>query len=205
MIYGSGSKNLGEIKIDNESCPNCKENTIFLHGFAKYFHIFWIPIFPVYKKKITVCHSCEVEIPKKERSQSLKDKVELEKSNFKTPLYLFAGLIIILSLIAYLEFNSRKHKDFVKDRINHLEENDVIVFKQSSSEYSFAKVEEVKNDTVYFVNSNYSLNQIPSLTDYIAGLEEKEDFFSEEVYLYSQKEIVSLNSIGEIDIFEIKE
>jgi len=71
----------------------------------------------------------------------------------------------------------------------------VIVFKQSSSEYSFAKVEEVKNDTVYFVNSNYSLNQIPSLTDYIAGLEEKEDFFSEEVYLYSQKEIVSLNSI----------
>ena len=205
MIYGSGSKNLGEIKINNESCPNCKENNIFLHGFVKYFYIFWIPIFPVYKKKITVCHSCEVEIPKKERSQSLKDKVELEKSNFKTPLYLFAGLIIILSLIAYLEFNSRKHKDFVKNRISHLEQNDVVIIKESKSEYLFAKVEKIEKDTIFLMLSNYSLNQIPSLIDYTDGITKKEDFFGEEIYLYTQQEIDSLNNIGKIDIFEIKE
>jgi len=205
MIYGLGSKKLGEIKISNEACPDCKElNTVFLHGSVKYFHIFWIPVFPVYKKKVTICHSCEKEMPKKKRSQSLKNKIELEKSNFKIPIYLFTGLIIILGLITFLEYNSKKHKDFVKDRIHHLKENDVIVFKQSSDEYSFAKIEEVKNDTIYFVNSNYSLNEIPSITDYIDGIEEKEDFFSEEIYLYSQKEIDSLHGLAEIDIFEIE-
>ena len=204
MIYGAGDKKLGEIKINNEKCPSCNEqNSIYVHGLVKYFHIFWIPLFPVYKKYVTICHSCETEIPKKERSQSLKDKVDLEKSNFKIPLYLFIGLVVILGLVAFLEYESRQHDDFVENKIHYLESSDVMVFKQSSKEYTFAKVESVSNDTIYFMNSNYSIDGKPTTSDYVDGIEEKEDFFNEEIYLFTQKEIDSLHKIGEIDIFEI--
>ncbi len=206
IVYGTGGKKLGEVKILNEKCPHCEEyNNVYLHGIARYFHVFWIPIFPFNKKMLTVCHACDSEIKKKERSQSLKDKITLEKGNFKTPIYLFIGLALIVGLIGYFEFNSKKHKEFVKNRLHHLVQDDVIVVKDEAKNYSFARVENVSNDTIYFVNSNYSIDQKPTMTDYTNGITEKTDFYSDEIYYFTEKQIDSLQKLKRIDIFEIEE
>jgi len=204
MIYGTGGKKLGEVLITNEKCPSCEKiNTVYLHGVARYFHILWIPVFPFSKKLITICHSCENEISEKERLQSLKDKVDLEKGSLKLPVFLFAGLAIIIAFIGYLQYESKKHKEFVGDRIHNLQTDDVIVFKNSSTEYTFALVDSVINDTLTFKNSNYSIDAKPTKSDYINGITKKDDFFNDELYILSQKEVDSLFTIGELDIFEI--
>lgn len=204
IIYGTGSKNLGEVKISNERCPSCNEqNNIHIHGIVKYFTFFWIPIFPYNKKIIPICHSCDVEISKKQISPSLKDKISLEKSKFSIPFHLFIGLIIIISFIGFMVYESSKHDEFVSERIHNLQIEDIIVLKSSPSEYNFIKINEVEKDTVYFNNSNYSIDSKPTKSDYTNGLIEKEDFFSKEIYYYTIKEIDSLHTIGELDIFEL--
>ncbi len=96
IIYGTGSKDLGEKFIPNEKCPHCGEyNKIHVHGIARYFDVFWVPIFPFSKKIEVFCHGCENEIKKQLISTSLQNKIDLEKSSFKLPVYLFSGLIVI--------------------------------------------------------------------------------------------------------------
>jgi len=203
IIYGTGSKDLGERFIPNEKCPHCGEyNKIYVHAIARYFDVFWIPIFPFRKKVTAVCHSCEKEITKEQISTSLQDKISLEKSSFKLPIYLFSGLILIGLLILLLEFNSRKHDDFVENKIHNLKKNDVLVFQMSPNVYSFGLVDTIHDGDVYFRNSNYSLNQKPSITDYEEGLEEHLDFLDSEYYFYTQSEIDSLNEIGNLDVLE---
>ena len=194
VFYGTGSKDLGSKKIPNEKCPLCEaQNTIEVHGVSKYFDVFWVPVFPYSKKLIPFCTSCETEITKKQIPASLKEKIALEKSFFKTPITLFSGLIIIAGIVGWISYTSSKHKDYA---------NDVMVLKQSSKEYSFALVDGVENDTVYFKNSNYSFNQKPTKSDYTEGLAEKTDFFDMETYYYTQSQIDSVHKIKELDIFE---
>jgi hypothetical protein len=203
MIYGTGRKDLGKKYIPNEKCPNCDEqNKIHVYGLAKYFHVLWIPTFPYSKKIIPICDSCNTEITKKKISTSLKEKIGLEKSFFKMPISLFSGLIVIACIIAWLSYENKKHKEFVTNRINHLESKDIMTFKYSNKEYSFAIVDSVVNNIVFFRNSNYVLDQKPTVTDYKKGLREKKDFFNQETRIYYQNEIDSLNNIGELDIFE---
>ncbi|HIP49057.1 MAG TPA: zinc-ribbon domain-containing protein [Lutibacter sp.] len=203
IVYGTGSKDLGEKLITNEKCPHCGEfNKIHLHGIARYFDVFWIPIFPFKKKIIAVCHNCDTEIPKKEASPSLIDKISLEKSSFKIPIYLFSGLILIVLAIGFFQYSSSKHKSFVESRVENIQKNDILVFKHNMEDYTFAKVDSIYKGAVFFKNSNYSYNKKPSLSDYNKALIDNSDFFDSESYYYTINEIDSLHKNGVLDIFE---
>jgi len=203
IIYGTGSKNLGEKLITNEKCPHCSEyNKIHVHGIASYVHLFWIPFFPYSKKFIAICHNCEREILKEEASPSLIDKISLEKPSFKSPIYLFSGVIIIGLAIGWFTYSSAKHKEFVSNRIENIQKNDVLVFKNSSKEYTFAIVDTTYQNEIYFRNSNYSYNQKPSREDYEKALSENSDFYNPDYYYYTDKQIDSLHNKGVLDIFE---
>lgn len=203
LIYGTGSKDLGEKFISNEKCPHCGEyNKIHVHGIARYFDVFWIPIFPFRKKIIAICHSCDTEIKKNEISTSLQDKIRLEKSSFRIPIYLFTGLILIGLLIGWLEYSSIKHDDFVENRIHNIQKDDVLVFKNNSKEYSFAIIDSLYAESVFFRNSNYIYTQKPTLSEYTEILSEKSDFYDVESYFYTLEQVDSLHQVGSLDIFE---
>ena len=203
IVYGTGGKDLGEKLITNEKCPHCGEyNKIHLHSIARYVHLFWIPFFPYSKKTVIICHSCDKEILKKKASPSLIDKIGLEKSSFKIPIYHFSGLIIIVLTILWFKYTAVKHKSFVENSIENIQTNDILVFKHSKNEYTFALVDSIYEEAVFFKNSNYSYNQKPSRSDYEKALIENSDFYNTDTYYYTGKQIDSLFSKGAIDIYE---
>lgn len=102
IIYGTGSKNLGTKKLQGAKCQNCESTDMYVQAISRYVDIFWIPIFPFSKKMFSICNHCKQTLTKKEMSQQLKDKVELEKSSFSTPFYLFIGLAIIVTFIGWV-------------------------------------------------------------------------------------------------------
>ncbi len=203
IVYGTGSKDLGEQFIPNETCPHCgAHNKIHIHGIARYFDVFWIPIFPFSKKVITICHSCEKEIEKKDASFSLIDKIGLEKSSFSLPIYLFSGLILIGLAIGWFQYKATQHNNFVENRIANLQKNDVLVIKENSKEYGFVVIDSTYQGNVFFKYSNYFLDQKPALSDYQEGLANKLDFINPDSFYYSVSEIDSLYNTGNLDILE---
>ncbi|MBG6128663.1 hypothetical protein IWQ47_000647 [Aquimarina sp. EL_43] len=105
IIFGTGSSTIHPKKLEGGSCPYCNtENNMWIQGYRKYFHVFWIPFFPIGKKVYSVCGHCkgafeEREFQNQQLTQSFND---FKNNHIKTPWYHFTGLTILVMLIALL-------------------------------------------------------------------------------------------------------
>lgn len=106
IIYGTGEKKLTISRAYVKSaCPQCGEFAINYHFFKKYFHLFWIPVFPYGNRSVAHCEKCNATyqdiIP-----QSLKREMENAKGVTGTPIYLFSGLaLIVIAVSSIIYFN----------------------------------------------------------------------------------------------------
>ncbi len=195
IVYGTNSKDLGTRKIQGAKCSNCETNEVYVNAISKYAHIFWIPIFPYSKKYFSVCKNCEQVLEKKEMPQQLKDKLEIEKHHFKTPFYLFSGLIIIALLIGYGVYASNQHDKEMAEHVTHIEADDIMVFRNGSKEYSFAKVIEVRNDTIFIKQGQYSYEggySAPTKSEFSSKAATVTDFYTETIDYVLQADINDL-------------
>jgi hypothetical protein len=198
IIYGGSSKDLGTRKLQGAKCPNCEATEIHLHVVVQYGTLFFIPLFPANKKYSSICGNCDQVLTKKEMPQQMKDKLALEKHHFKSPIYLYAGVVIIALLIGFLYFSMIKDKEEFNNNVKNLQPNSIVVFKIDYDQYSFAKVLTHNSDTIYVQHSNYVIDQNPSQSQYERESKKKIDFFEEETFYFLQKQIDSLHEKGEI-------
>lgn len=199
IIYGTNSKNLGSRKLQGAKCPNCEAVEIHAQAVSSYATVFWIPVFPYRKKYSTVCKNCTQVLKKKEMPQPLKDKLAMEKGHFKTPFYLFSGLIILALLIGLAFYLSSQHDKELEKNLANLQSKDIVVFKVASKEYSFAEIKNHSNDTIYMHYGNYTYDGYKPSESKIEKLKASEtDFFDTETYYFTQKQLDSLYAKGEI-------
>ena len=199
IIFGTGSKKLGIKKIQAAKCANCESNDMHVEGYAKYFDIFWIPIFPYSKKLFSVCGNCKQALENKEMSQHLRDKVNMIKSDFAFPWYLFSGLFLIVLGVSFAIYSSNAHEKEIENGMANLSPSDILVFKESYNNYSFIKVTQVNQDTIFFNGSNYAYEGgKPTQYDFNKKRKGAKDFFGEEIYFYLQKDIDSLYKVKDI-------
>jgi hypothetical protein len=100
IIFGLRASNIGSIEVNGSSCSYCHTaETQNITQFGKYFHVFWIPVFPVSTSTFSECVHCKRTNRKKEFSPELQNAYASGKSMIKRPLWHWTGLIIIGLLI----------------------------------------------------------------------------------------------------------
>lgn len=95
IIFGTRSKVLSNKNNKTFTCNYCNTpNSIHIFKLIKYFHIFWIPIFPYSSSLITQCTHCKQVSYDRELTA---DNKQLLNTNFegKTPFGYYAGLLIV--------------------------------------------------------------------------------------------------------------
>lgn len=109
MLLGRKIKLL-KSKSNFFECSKCKSpNSVQIVFFEKYFHLFWIPIFPISKIGISNCNHCKVVLYKKEMPNELQLAYAQCKIDAKVPLTLYFGLIVIAMILLYLIFLYNYH------------------------------------------------------------------------------------------------
>ncbi len=104
IIYGTGERKLTTpTQTIKSQCPECGDYEVTFHFFKKYFHLFWIPVFPFDSRKVAQCRKCNAAY-QESIPPSLQLEMENAKSRTSTPWYLFSGsgLIVIAILSIYL-------------------------------------------------------------------------------------------------------
>lgn len=86
----------------NTECPYCQNlNTFVASTFGKYFHVFWIPLFPLSKTTVLECRHCKKSYAEHELPEDL--KLALLKSNEldppKRPLWHGCGCLIVAAVL----------------------------------------------------------------------------------------------------------
>ncbi len=99
IIFGIRGSKIHPLKLKQGHCPHCATtNNMWVLGHRNYFHIFWIPIFPLWKQLYATCDHCKGVFEK----YKLKDPLLLnefmssQKDLRTTKWYLFTGSILML-------------------------------------------------------------------------------------------------------------
>lgn len=99
IIFGTRSTSIGEAQAKSK-CSHCQsENTVWIYIYRHYFHIFWIPTFPLWSSVASHCTHCKQVLTKNGFDLNLKSAHNNAKLNAKTPLWTFSLLIGLAVLI----------------------------------------------------------------------------------------------------------
>ena len=120
IIFGTRTKVLtGKSQPAIGNCNYCgTAQSLFAYKQIKYFHIFWIPIFPYSAQIITICNHC-----KKLNYESEINPQTLQSLSAgtirKTPIGYFAGLMLMGLLVAAIAIagisGAKKKEKYLKD------------------------------------------------------------------------------------------
>jgi len=154
MIFIFGTRDTTGSPIQTgQACPACgTEHTIHMVPHQRYFHLFWIPLFPTSKQLVPVCSSCGAMFT----TQKIPVTSEV-RNQFKTPKWTFTGLIalglILLAFVIFVMVGSVSSGSDIKAKVENPQEGDIYHIKYSNDTYSLMKVASFTLDSIYFFSS----------------------------------------------------
>ena len=84
-------------------CPYCdKINSTEVFIYSRYFHLFWIPVFPIRKEAVAKCNECDTARAEERFGPKLTEHLNEELSNTKHPFYSWSLLIALFLLLAFI-------------------------------------------------------------------------------------------------------
>ncbi len=99
-LYGTNSSKINQrLKLKNTTCSHCGSNNSFsTTSYSKYFHLFFIPMFPIGKNHFAECSHCKKTFAEKDFSLEMKKSFMSESkiNPIKTPIIHRFGIILIL-------------------------------------------------------------------------------------------------------------
>lgn len=192
IIYGIRNKELIKEHI-TDKCPDCgTQNSIDMHVFQKYAHVFWIPFFPLGKTGVSQCDHCKQVLKLKEMPSSLANTYENLKSQTKTPIWTFTGLALVAVLITIGIISDKKKDERNAQLILTPRAGDIFEIKTKDNQYTLYKVDQVEGDSIFVQASNYEVNKLTGLND----LKKKD--YSSDIYGFSKTELKEMFNKGEI-------
>lgn len=199
LIFGVRSVKVNTARTRKVTCTNCgTKGLVSITIFRKHFHLFWIPMFPVYKTGSSECGNCKNVLEPKEMPQFLKAEYKKIKSDSGGPYWQFVGLALVAVLALYFDHRGKQDKIDEQKYLSAPAIGDVYMYKASRNTYSTMKVVEVDYDSV-FVTPNtvskfrrskvYFINKPENYSDSSYGISRKrveEMYNSEEIFNISR-------------------
>jgi zinc-ribbon family len=198
MIYGHKATKTGHHSLFGTKCSSCgTKDEMEMYTFSRYFHLFWIPVFPYRKEAVTQCNHCKQVLNKKQFSADLLSQYEEMKMNIKTPYWQFIGAGLLAVLIIAITFSVKEDNKRDMAYLAAPKAGDIYEIKLNSSSYTLYKVLDVTPDSVYVLFNKFETTRQSGLNK--AEMNEPGSFSEEEGMAIAKKTLLSLKEKGEIE------
>jgi hypothetical protein len=168
VISGTKTKIIASETIP-DTCTFCGgTNCVDILVSQRYSHVFWIPFFPLGKVASSKCNHCKHVLEGDELPDNFNQvylRLKLEK---KAPIWMFSGLFLVVLLIAFGIYSGNKNDEKNQALIVDPKIGDIYHISTSNHQYTLARVNGVKGDTVYLLWSNFETDKITGLSDILA-------------------------------------
>jgi len=99
ILFGRKAHHLGLTASKEIKCEKCSKKDLAISIFQKYFHILWLPMFPVKKECASQCLQCKnVLVERKFSTEAITLASQLRKE-YKTPFWTFSGIFLGLVIL----------------------------------------------------------------------------------------------------------
>jgi hypothetical protein len=169
IIFGSKAVHLKTVKCNLTNCTSCStKGSINISVFRKHFHVFWIPMFPLWKTGVSECSHCKKVMRVKEMPDNLKLEFENLKGQSKGPIWQFSGLILLVVLILGVKTiqknGSEKYQKEKQEYFASPMKGDVYEYVIKTGKYTTLKVVNISKDSISFLPNRYESNSIIRLS-----------------------------------------
>jgi hypothetical protein len=111
IVYGTRGRVVSGPMKNDAACPQCGKSPLRTAGVIRYFHVFWIPLFPYKRIEVLECPACNAarlgpDVPEPARSEIRRTLLGGAKL---TPL--FVGLILLAGLVGMGAVGSRQRAE----------------------------------------------------------------------------------------------
>ena len=166
IFFGTRGKVIPGTQINNMACKSCGNQSHNTFGVLRYFHVFWIPVFPTMQKPGTECLKCKHTLMGKELPDQVRESIKSEVFTKKRVLPMFAGLIIFAVIMVLGAFGAHEES---KREAAYLEQpavNDYYIVNlpklftkgDTAHPYGILKVRSISGTKMEVVVSNYAYN-----------------------------------------------
>jgi len=122
FFFGTRATKVAQRQVkSNTTCPYCEsQNSFVATTYGRYFHLFWIPIFPLLKSTILECSHCKKSYAEDELPEQVKTALQKENelNPARRPIWHSCGCLIIVGIIIFSILSSIVGYLFNKDEID---------------------------------------------------------------------------------------
>jgi hypothetical protein len=196
MIYGIGKSKLGTSHL-KVTCFFCnKDNSVNVEVYGRYFHLVFLPFFPIGKTGTSCCANCGQTLTKKQFNFNYSRQFDIVKSQFKIPKWHFSWLFVwLLAAPIFFYFqteNEKEDKAYIASPLL----GDIYEIRENLVSYTLYRVLYFTKDSIYFSPSKLRVYKKRSLSDDDINL--PGNFEENRTIGLSKKEIVTMREINEI-------
>ena len=160
IIYGTRSQHLKSSQPPSMVCPHCGQTgTTVLSVYSKYAHIFWIPIFPVGRTAYSQCAHCKQVLEQNKMSPELQRESNNLKAQTRTPIWQFAGVVLIAALVGFSMYASGQAAKDRQEYIANPMTGDIYNIKTEDKNYTTFKIVSVTADSVFVSPNKYETDK----------------------------------------------
>ena len=199
IFYGSKSSHVKSAVLDDAVCPSCEnEGQMVISVFAFYAHVFWIPLFPLYKKVYANCTHCNAEYELKEMPPDLRNQCVKFRKAQKFPIWHFSGVIAVCLFILYAFISDTNASRLQNSYLSNPRVNDVYVIQYENEDYTTnevyttMKIVEITSDSIYFADNNFFIERDAGVNT----IDEDENYNYEELMSSTIEDLKELKKKG---------
>src|SRR5687768_16490046 len=194
IIYGSRSSHVKSVQLQNESCPHCQTpGSVVVSTYARYGHIFWVPIFSLGRTSVSECRHCKQVLELKQMPAQVRAYHERNLAETRVPVWHFSGLALVMVAIVFGVFNNQLERERQAKFLESPLAGDVYQYKTKGGSYTLFKIAEVGSDTLIVRFNDYEVNQLSGLYTI-----DKLENYSDKTYYLSKMELKEMFAAGNI-------
>jgi len=200
LIYGWRTKMLGTENTPTV-CPSCGQHQQYLSVGQRYVHIFWIPVFPLTKSGYLTCNHCKSARTTKEFTPTERQAFSRTKGNYRTPVWLFTGAIVIALAVAWGIWEDQKAERRTSQFLREPKAGDMYIIKvkdpaEKKLPFGVLKIQSVQGEQLELRPSSWAY---PSKSSVDRDLSKKKtiqpDYWTPKVVTVNKTDIVKLDVV----------
>lgn len=169
FFYGRKIARIKTYTDHQHACPHCKAFDLDIEVYREYFHLYWIPAFPVgVERSIIECNACGNRVTSNVLSREYEQKA-------RAPIYFYIWPILFAILVGFVIYSNIETQNEKAALVADPQVGDVYTIRKNEDKkaaYYFLRLIRVEGDTVIAYHNNFFYSgEVNRLQD--------DDFFDE--------------------------
>lgn len=163
IIFGLRSGNTRQRELSSYDCSHCHtKQSVQFYFFVRYFHIFWIPVFPLYRSGGSQCSHCKQVLERSQMPPAMVHDYGIARKNVKIPLKFFSGLVIAAIFLGAVILAVITDSNNTRNWLQQPQAGDVYEIKENGT-YTLYRIQQVKGDTLVMNPYEYNADRASAL------------------------------------------